>query len=356
MKIPKDPKQSAPTARVLIALVSVVSVALLAYFIGNRVFNNGVDDPAEHRLKASGDIVLSTAAPNPTLARAAIGPSHSKVLLENEFQDISNGSFPVPVMVNIPAGSFEMGSDRMELGFNKNEFPKHNVTISSSFAMGKYEVTEAEFGAFLKDTGRQSVSDCELYEDFSWVVSARADYIAVLANNALPAICVSWNDAHAYAEWLSLQTGYTYRLPTEEEWEYAARAGTSTSYSFGNAYEDGCTFMNGVDAAAKATRPELIGTVCNDGYAELAPVGSLQPNKFGLHDVHGNAWEWTADTWTSSHGEDAWDSDAHVMKGGSWFSYPLWLRSANRNSLEADRRRMDVGFRIVRELDASPER
>lgn len=270
--------------------------------------------------------------------------------ISREFRDPMAGDGQGPLLVALPAGRFEMGSDREETGHDKNEYPKHPVEITTPFAIGKYEVTAAEFRAFLIDTGKDGTRECEAYEDYNWVTKTSTEYAPSSATAQMPAICVSWEEALAYTAWLAEQTGLPYRLLNEAEWEYAARAGTQTAYSFGNAYQDGCAFMNGVDQSAMDAQPELIGASCDDGFAELAPVGALQPNAFGLHDMHGNAWEWTADVWTSSHADDAWSSDARVMKGGSWFSYPLWLRSANRNSLEPDRRRMDVGFRVARDL------
>jgi len=273
-----------------------------------------------------------------------------------EFQDdLANGG-AAPKMVVLPAGQFEMGSNRQETGHVKNELPKHRVNISEPFAIGKYEVTEAEFQAFLRATSRDGARECEVYENYNWVIKNSADYVAGFSAQSAPAICVSWQEAGAYAEWLSDQTGHAYRLLDEAEWEYAARAGTTTAYSFGSSYDQGCAYMNGVDQSAMAEQPELIGAYCDDGYAEIAPVGALEPNAFGLHDMHGNVVEWTADIWTSSHADDAWTSDARTMKGGSWFSYPLWLRSANRNSLEPDRRRMDVGFRVARDLSIEERR
>jgi len=209
----------------------------------------------------------------------------AETLPEGEFRDAVSSGGQSPLMVTLPAGSFEMGSDRQETGYDKNELPKNRVEIPVPFAIAKFEVTEAEFQVYLSDAGITSDRNCEVYQDYTWVVKSSAEYLKTTSYaDDMPANCVSWREATNYAEWLGSKTGFTYRLPTEEEWEYAARAGTNTAYSFGNSYEQGCAFMNGVDVAAKEAQPELIGAFCNDGFAELAPRGSLEPNAFGLHE------------------------------------------------------------------------
>ena len=168
-----------------------------------------------------------------------------------------------PEMVVIPPGSFMMGSRLDEEGNHKSEFPQHEVAIEYCFAMGRYPVTFAEYGLFAKATGR------DLPDDEKWGRDNR------------PVINVSWEDAIAYCEWLSEQTGRGYRLPSEAEWEYAARGGTATRYWWGD--EVGKNRANLRDSGSQWSGEQT------------SPVGSFDANPFGLHDVHGNVWEWCQD-------------------------------------------------------------
>ncbi len=267
----------------------------------------------------------------------------------NEFRDRFERGGLSPTMVIIPDGTFLMGSTPEEEGHVKNEAPQHEVTIRR-FAISKYEITETQFSEFLLATETLRQGACDVYSNGSWSRLSATDISEWLSSVDEPAICVNWNQASAFAEWLSLETGHSYRLPSEDEWEYAARAGSQTAFSFGDEAESGCVFMNGADRSAEQTYRKLIGVSCDDGYAHLAPVGSLLPNAFGLHDMHGNVWEWTSDAWTDSHAADLQPGDKRVIKGGSWFSYAMWLRSANRNAWEPDIGRADVGFRVVRDV------
>ena len=244
-----------------------------------------------------------------------------------------------PVMVIVPGGTFTMGSE------DPDASPVHRVTIPSAFAVGKYEVTREEWGACIRD----GVCDEKWWSGGeSWV-----------GNPYLPAN-VSWKEAQASAAWLSLKTGETYRVPSESEWEYAARAGSATAYSRGNtvgqnrANCDGCGDRSQADAG---------------GVAEPAPVGSFAANDFGLHDMPGNVWEWVEDCWrdsystTPSDGSAATDDDCslHVIRGGSWRSEPGALRSAYRDAERDDiddvlDMRDDIGFRVARNLGGAAGR
>jgi formylglycine-generating enzyme required for sulfatase activity len=197
--------------------------------------------------------------------------------------------------------------------------------------MGVYEVTRAEFAAFENATGRSPRNPC-----FSKLTFAKAD--------SDPMVCVSWEEASAYVAWLSRTTGKTYRLPSEAEWEYAARAGTTTARYWGDGDEDICKYAN-VDS----------GQDCPDGFRNTAPVGKFAPNAFGLHDMLGNVWEWTADCWNDTHaGAPAngaprtGDCTRHVLRGGSWSAGPKYARAASRGSAPAKERQSNIGFRIVR--------
>ena len=236
-----------------------------------------------------------------------------------------------PQMVAIPAGTFQMGSPAGETGRESDEGPLHRVTVAA-FALGRYEVTFAEYLLFAQATGRAQPSDK------GWGGGRR------------PVINVSWTDAQGYATWLSKETGQTYRLPSEAEWEYAARAGTTTANWWGDDIQRGTEVMANCDGCGSEW-----------DLTKTAPVGQFAANAFGLHDMHGNVWEWTQDCWHGSYvgapkDGAAWeateggDCTFRVVRGGSWFGEPAWVRSAFRNRLNPGSRNLGYGFRLARTL------
>ena len=235
-----------------------------------------------------------------------------------------------PEMVTVPSGSFMMGSPASERHRRSNEGQQHRVTISKPFAVGKYEVTVGQFEEFVNETYWR-----KYWGSNKW----RKPGFNQSANH--PVVNVSWKDAKAYTEWLSKKTGQNYRLLSEAEWEYVARAGTTTPYHFGATISRGQA--NYVDAG-------IVGT---------AEVGSYPANAFGLHDVHGNVWEWVEDCWHDNHNSAPLDNHAwtincneklRVLRGGSWRTYPGFLRSASRGESDAWGRDNGNGFRIARDL------
>ena len=174
-----------------------------------------------------------------------------------------------------------------------------------------------------------------------------------------PVINVSWEDAQEYVRWLSRETGEGYRLPTEAEWEYVARAGTTTARYWGESESGQCRYGNGADAAFLGEYPNATTVSCSDGYARTAPVGLFEANGFGLYDVLGNLWEWTEDCWNDSYrgaptDGSAWrsgDCSSRVLRGGSWSNQPKDLRSADRFWLSPGRRTYYLGFRVVRTIN-----
>ena len=215
-----------------------------------------------------------------------------------------------PTMIDIPGGSFLMGTAAADRLIDprtgkpaKNDSPQHLVDVAA-FALGKYEVTVAQYGAFVTATGHQTSNNCMGFGsedgrprtgDVFWDNPGFAQ-----ADNA-PVGCVSYFDAQAYADWLTEMTGRPYRLPTEAEWEYAARAGSTTPYHWGTAADEACDYANirSPGAVAISRRQEVSdendGFPCEDGEAGVSPVGSYRPNAFGLYDMQGNVWEWVAD-------------------------------------------------------------
>jgi formylglycine-generating enzyme required for sulfatase activity len=251
-----------------------------------------------------------------------------------------------PEMVVVPAGGFMMGSPTTEVGRFDHEGPQRRVTIARPFAVGKYEVTFAEWDACVADGGCQHRPG-----DEGWGRGKR------------PVIDLSWNDITAeYLPWLRRRTEKTYRLPTEAEWEYAARAGSTTRFHFGDDEKELCTYGNVADQTAREGRKEFMAIAnCRDGYANTAPVGSFKPNAFGLYDMHGNVWEWVQDCWRDSYlgapidgsGVTSGDCAYRVQRGGSWLYFPGYVRSAFRAGVMYPPSSGDsnIGFRVARTLD-----
>jgi formylglycine-generating enzyme required for sulfatase activity len=241
------------------------------------------------------------------------------------FKDCATGC---PEMVVIPAGSFTMGSPQYEPGHKKDEAPQHNVTITKPFAVSKFEVTFAEWDACAAH------GDCIPHvDDDGW------------GRDRQPVINVSWNDAQHYVAWLSKITSKTYRLLSEAEYEYAARAGTQMAYPWGDKTGTNNANCSGCGSKWDAT--------------QTAPVGSFMPNQFGLHDMVGNVWEWVEDCPHEDYGQapvdgSAWmtgDCGHHRLRGGSWASVSDEIRSANRARAATDARFTIISFRIGRTLD-----
>ncbi len=245
--------------------------------------------------------------------------------LRDRFQE---GDGVGPEMVVLPGGAFRMGCLAGDPDCNEDEQPAHAVTIKP-FAIGRYEVTFEDYDRFARDTKRK------LPDDRGWGRGRR------------PVIDVTWDDAQAYAIWLSEKTGRRYRLPTEAEWEYAARAGTTTSYWWGN--EVGDNHANCLRCGSQW-----------DG-KQTGPAGSFAPNPFGLYDTAGNVWEWVEDCYHASYrgapaDGSAWletgggDCDRRVFRGGSWYYLPQYLRSADRNWIVTDAAFDNLCFRLARAL------
>lgn len=239
----------------------------------------------------------------------------------------------------IPAGKFQMGSPENEEGRSTDEGPQHEVTIAQPLAIMEAEVTVGQYAKFVKATGyRQKSGFC------AW------DKPGFDQQDSHPVVCVSWNDAQAYASWMSSRVRKKYRLLSESEWEYSARAGAATSYFFGNSWSDFCGYGN-VGRGNKS---------CPNKYNGTSPVKSYKPNNFGLYDVLGNASEWTQDCWHDNYSEapsggGAWDINCKesrkVVRGGAWDDGPLDARSARRAWIGPSFRYDYTGFRLARILD-----
>jgi formylglycine-generating enzyme required for sulfatase activity len=232
-----------------------------------------------------------------------------------------------PQMVVMPAGSFTMGSPARESGRNDSEGPQRRVTIARPFSVGRYEVTFAEWDACVSDGG------CS-YAPHDGSVGFGPGF----GRGKHPVINVSWDDTRQYLSWINGKVGkQVYRLLTEAEWEYAARAGTRTPYAFGAAISESL-------AQFSANR--------------TAPVGSFPPNELGLSDMHGNVSEWVQDCWNSSYKRAPTDGSAwttgecgrRVVRGGAWMHPQRYLRAAYRDASPTDARAYLLGFRLARTL------
>ena len=278
-----------------------------------------------------------------------------------------------PEMVMIPAGSFEMGSPGSERGREAYgvEGPLHKVTIDYPFALSKHELTRGEFARFVNASSYKTKAErsqgCDAWDGKALALDASKNWrnpgFAQTDNH--PVVCVSWNDAQAYLAWINEKVpGKAFRLPSEAEWEYAARAGQGAKrFPWGDDLNENqqCSFANGMDATGKAKVPGATWTavICSDGYAYTAPAGSFKPNAFGLYDMHGNAWEWVQDNWHENYqgapaDGSAWvyggDQLRRVVRGGAWFNYLLDMRSGIRARDVPDGRNHSTGLRIARTL------
>ena len=303
-----------------------------------------------------------------------------------------------PEMVVVPSGNFKMGSPR-DFALSGAEVPRHEVTIGYAFAVGRFEVTRSQFEEFVKETGYAAFAGkgCVVLgiPDLQWVNDSSKSWQdpGFEQTDDHPVVCVSWEDAKAYLDWISRKSGKKYRLLSEAEWEYASRAGSKDLRPWGDDEKEACRHANVWDETYRkqkglppvtdqAFRPELsIGNLgihdhasspekgslgpwyrvnhwCSDSYAFTAPVGKLEPNGFGLHDAIGNAWEWVEDCLNSNFigapsDGSVWQSgncELRVLRGGSWTSIPWDARAAKRLFRAISLRRSDLGFRVAREL------
>jgi formylglycine-generating enzyme required for sulfatase activity len=278
-----------------------------------------------------------------------------------------------PEVVVVPAGSFMMGTPRAvpARGADAAEGDAVVVDIARPFGLGRHEVTRGEYARFIEDSGHEPQAGCRVWDPaisrFSEDGRRGFADIATPASptDDLPASCVSFADAQAYVQWLSSKTGARYRLPSEAEWEYAARAGSRTLRPWGDDAGVGCDFANTYDLVAAARyRLGWPEAPCRDGYADLAPVGQFTANAFGLQDMIGNVREWVQDCATASYvgrprDGRAWEwiggCGERVQRGGSWLTPPDESRSAWRTSAPVAEHASDTGFRVALDL-ASKER
>jgi formylglycine-generating enzyme required for sulfatase activity len=260
--------------------------------------------------------------------------------LAPHFHDTLKSGANAPQLAVIPVGRFDMGSEPTEVGHQRDEAPRHLTMITQPFALGVYPITGEEFQQFRQDT------EWFLRPELIW------------HKGRYPAINIRIEDVKLYLAWLSLQTGQTYRLPTEAEWEYAARAGTTTPFHHGDDVSCKEVHFNPLfPYKEKLDKSRWYMPRCFPS-PKASEVGLHAANAWGLHDMHGNVWEFTQDHWTPSHlyanrdGRPSVSANPHwyVTKGGSWFDPAARARSAARKKRYLDEMDTNLGFRVVREL------
>lgn len=277
-----------------------------------------------------------------------------------------------PEMMKIPAGEFVMGvlpgeEDfyQMPEAWRGYSVPQHQVTIGKAFALGKYEVTRDEYALFVAETKRADPPSCYIVDEGGEYTSEPGKNwrrLGIPQTGDGPAMCIAWEDAKAYTQWLAKKTGKPYRLPTEAEWEYAARAGTQTINHWGNEYNDQCAYVNAADNLSKVGYPtwnKVTQADCDNGYLFASPVGSLRPNFFNLYDMIGNAHEWVEDCWRPTYDGAPADGSAvggvdcekRAQRGGAWSSYTWRQRAGYRWGMAPDLRFAATGFRVALTLE-----
>jgi formylglycine-generating enzyme required for sulfatase activity len=278
----------------------------------------------------------------------------------NTFKDCDT----CPEMAVIPPGEAIVGSAADTVDRVAQEGPLRRVKIARAYAIARLEVTRAQYAEFVEATARPTPPGCNFWDGhFGTVEEHTWKNPGYVQRSNHPVVCVSYEDAVAYAAWLSRKTGRSYRLPSSVEWEYAARAGSSTPFFWGTSSFEACSYANVGDNTLKRRWPDRQEFNCNDGYEVTAPVGSFKPNGWGLYDTLGNAWEWSEDcfhgtfdgaptdgsAWREANGGDC---AFRTPRGGSWISGPQWTRLSSQSKDPAGYRSFLLGFRVA----ASPEK
>ena len=328
-------------------------------------------DSAEALIARAESLGADAAAVEPLRARIADARTYAflspgKTLSDPFLQHAGSG----PDLVVLPLGTYRMGTPENQPGLRENETPDHEVSIARAIALGRTEVTVAQFGAFARaadyETDAERTGTSSYYDEPTGRIATRKgmnwrrDFMGARARQEDPVVHVSWNDAQAYLAWLSERTGETYRLPTEAEFEYALRAGSQTRYPWGDGDPPmGTGNLTGAgDRSVSKRRWNAAFSNYGDGYWGPAPAGRFAANAFGLFDLEGNLSEWVEDCWHDSYlrapdDGSAWVNrgcDRRVVRGGSWGSAPEQVRSAYRSGSPPNVRGARTGFRVARDL------
>ena len=264
-----------------------------------------------------------------------------------------------PELVVVQGGEFVMGSGKEEKLRESDEEPAHRVRVGGPLAVGKFEVTRGQYSEFVKDTRREQIGGCNSTIGGRFSRNAKATWSnpGFPQQDDEPVVCVSWDDASAYTVWLTKRTGKPYRLLSETEWEYVARAGTSgRRHWVGNDDAVVCRLASVADTTLKRHSPGLPIFACDDGFPYTAPVGRFPPNSFGVYDMLGNVAEWVEDCWIGRYAEalalsasrPAGPCTERGFRGGAWNGKPATVRTAYRDRESNDERHDSIGFRVVR--------
>jgi len=314
-------------------------------------------------------------AVNAAASTARTPPDKARVARDGRPRVRANSTVPPKEITNkigmrlvlIPAGEFMMGSPDSDKDALPNEKPQHRVRITRPFYLGKYEVTVGQFRRFVEANSYRTEAERDGKGGYGWDMKsgnfgqdARQNWRSpgFSQTEEHPVVNVSWNDAVAFCEWLRREDRQTYRLPTEAEWEYACRAGTTTRYWSGDDDEMLAAVGNVADGTVKAKFPRWQTISGSDGFVYTAPVGKFRANAFGLHDMHGNVWEWCEDWYADNYYKESPVDDprgpsepsqttGRLARGGSWIDRPRIVRSANRGGDRPDFRDHILGFRVV---------
>lgn len=309
-------------------------------------------------------------APPPPLAAARLHAQPAQKQDESRERrrdelDVMTNSIDMKLVL-IPDGDYMMGSPGTERGRVRYvEGPQRRIWITEPFYLGVYEVTVGQFRQFVEDADYQTEPERDGEGGWGWNKAKRIfegrspEYTwrnpGFLQTDAHPVVNVTWNDAVAFCQWLSEVEGDEYRLPTEAEWEYACRAGTTTAYYHGDDPAGLAQVGNVAGVTARTPLPGCTAESARDGYVVTLPVGRFRDNEFGLHDMHGNVWEWCADWYDLGYSRRSPEENPagaaygslRVSRGGSWNIGPRSCRSASRNAFGPGSRSHDLGFRVA---------
>jgi formylglycine-generating enzyme required for sulfatase activity len=342
----------------------MLAIAGTGFYVGTR--NTGTPTFDAARASEPERPAREPADAMPPTTTAAIPPAQREREREEALPGAAVQGFTdcvgCPDMVMIPTGTGPFGSPANEQGRERDEERQRVVTVSKQFALGRFEVTRAQFDAFVKEAGYRADVGCFVWSGKQWAFDRTKNWVepGFKQGPDEPVVCVSHKDAEAYAAWLSKKAGKKYRLPTEIEWEYAARAGAKEARHWGEDTADLCRYGNGADVDAKKSFPEWPASSCADGFVHTAPIGSLRPNPYGLHDMLGNVAEWTSDCWKTPNTESASTGDSaatapdcnrRVVRGGAFNYTQRLLRSASRLKANATGRIFNLGFRVARDAE-----
>ena len=251
----------------------------------------------------------------------------------------------------IPSGKFKMG----DFSGQKDEQPLRDVEVNL-FYLQTTEVTLEQYSKYAAASKLVDDKGCWYFKDY-WRYSNEFSWEnpGYFQEDSHPVVCISWIDVQNFVQWLNLKSPHVFRLPTEAEWEYAARAFSTSTYYWGDDPMGLCIHANAADNQTLKQFPTFKSNDCDDGYLVTSPVGNYLPNPFGLFDIYGNAWEWTQDCWNSSYKQapkdgTAWLTgvcDKRIYRGGGWGDTPRFARSSLRNVAKKNERRDDIGFRLA---------